>query len=329
MLILSKADIQKVFNMKDAIQASKTALRIYSEKKCIVPLRINIEIMKEQGHCLFMPAYAKEKNAIGIKIVSIFPNNAALGKPSVPAQMILMDGKSGEICAMLDGTYLTQLRTGALQGAATDILANADAKTGVLFGTGGQASAQLEAMLNVRKLDKIKIIGTNYNRTQLFVDEMQKQFSHFDTQLVAVQDGNQAILDTDIITTVTNSKIPVFDGTLVKKGTHINGMGSYMQDMQELPETIVKSANKIFFDTREGVLAEAGDFIIPMNKGLVKTEDFDGELGEVIMGNVNGRETAQDITLFKSVGTAILDLITAHSIYIKALERGIGQHIEI
>lgn len=329
MLILSKTDIQKVFTMKEAIQASKEALRIYSENKCIVPLRLNINILKEQGQSLFMPAYAEELNAIGIKIVSIFPKNISFGKPSVPAQMILIDGTTGEVCAMLDGTYLTQLRTGALQGAATDILAKTDAQVAVLFGTGGQASTQLEAMLNVRNLAEIRVVGTNFNRTQDFVETMQKRFAQFNIKIIAVKDGNQAIKDTDIITVVTTSKTPVFDGALVKKGTHVNGIGSYMPDMQELPETIIRSANKIFFDTSEGVLAEAGDFIIPMNKGSVSMADFDGDLGEVILGTRKGRETEQEITLFKSVGTAILDLVTAHNIYKKALASNIGQNVEI
>lgn len=329
MIILSKTDIQKIFTMKEAIQASKEALRIYSEKKCIVPLRLNVNVLKEQGQSLFMPAYAEELNVIGIKIVSMFPKNLSLGKPSVPAQMILMDGTTGEVCAMLDGTYLTQLRTGALQGAATDILAKADAQIAVLFGTGGQAGTQLEAMLNVRKLEEIRIVGTDFNRTQYFVETMQKRFAQFSSKIIAVKDGNHAIKDADIITVVTTSKTPVFDGAFIKKGAHVNGIGSYMPDMQELPEKIIRSANKIFFDTSEGVLAEAGDFIIPMNKGSLTAADFDGDLGEVILGTIKGRETEQEITLFKSVGTAILDLVTAHHIYKKALECNLGLSVEM
>jgi ornithine cyclodeaminase len=322
MLILSKTDIQKLFTMQDAIQASKEALRIYSEKKSIVPLRLNIDIQKEQGQCLFMPAYAEELNIVGVKIVSIFPHNVSLGKSSISGQMMLIDGKTGEVCAMLDGAYLTQLRTGALQGAATDILARADAKVAVLFGTGGQADAQLEAMLSVRKLEEVFVAGTNFDRTQLFVKAMQKKFASFNTKIVAVKDGNAALKEADIITVVTTSKTPVFDGTLVKKGTHINGIGSFMPDMQELPETIIQPANKIYFDT-DAVLAEAGDFIIPLKKGLITTADFDGDLGEVILGTIKGRETEEEVTVFKSVGTAILDLVTAHHIYKKALNQSI------
>lgn len=329
MLILTKADIKKVFTMKDAIEADKEALRMYSAGKSVVPLRVNIDIPKEQGQSLFMPAYVEDIEATGIKIVSVYPKNIEKGKPSVPAQMVLLDGETGEVCAIMDGTYLTQLRTGAVQGAATDILARKDAKIAVLFGTGGQAGTQLEAMLNVRNLDEVRVFDINFERAQEFAQMMQEEFAHFNTKIVAVKDGNEAVKDADIITSVTTSKRPVFDGTLVKKGVHVNGVGAYTPEMQELPETIIQQADKVFFDTKEGVLAEAGDFIIPIEKGMISDKDFEGELGEIILGEVNGRETAEEITLFKTVGTAVLDVVTAHKIYQKALEMKVGQQVEI
>ncbi|MBR2569780.1 MAG: ornithine cyclodeaminase family protein, partial [Paenibacillus sp.] len=294
MLILTKQHIEQVFTMKDAIEADKEALRLYTEGKCEVPLRVNIDIPKQQGQSLFMPAYVEGLDATGVKIVSVFPNNIKQGKPSVPAQMILLDGKTGEVCAIMDGTYLTQLRTGAVQGAATDILARADSKIAVLFGTGGQASAQLEAMLNVRDLDEVRVFDLDYERAKSFAAQMQQQFASFKTRIVAVEDGDAAIVDADIITAVTTSKRPVFNGKLVKKGNHINGVGAYKPQMQELPEIIVQRADKVVFDTTEGVLAEAGDVIIPMDKGIVSKQDFTGELGQVILGQAKGRENDED-----------------------------------
>lgn len=329
MLILTKEDIKKVFSMTDAIQASQEALCIYSEGKCVVPLRTSIDIPKQQGQSLFMPAYIEELNVTGIKIVSIYPMNIDLHKPSVSAQMILLDGKTGEPCAMMDGTYLTQLRTGALQGVATNTLARQDAKIAVLIGTGGQAGAQLEAMLNVRNLKEVRVLGTHFGRAKLFAATMQKELMQFNTKIFAVENRDEAIKDADIITTVTNSKEPVFNARFVKKGTHINGIGSYLPDMQELPESLIKNADKIIFDTREGVLAEAGDILIPMKLGMISETDFEGELGEVLLGKVKGRETEQEITIFKSVGTAILDVVTAYRIYMKALEMMIGKDLKI
>lgn len=329
MLILTKQHIEQVFTMKDAIEADKEALRLYTEGKCEVPLRVNIDIPKQQGQSLFMPAYVEGLDATGVKIVSVFPNNIKQGKPSVPAQMILLDGKTGEVCAIMDGTYLTQLRTGAVQGAATDILAREDSKIAVLFGTGGQASAQLEAMLNVRDLEEVRVFDLDYERAKSFAAQMQQQFASFKTRIVAVEDGDAAIVDADIITAVTTSKRPVFNGNLVKKGTHINGVGAYTPQMQELPEIIVQRADKVVFDTTEGVLAEAGDVIIPMDKGIVSKQDFAGELGQVILGQAKGRENDEEITLFKTVGTAVLDVVTAQLIYEKAMQHGVGQQVEI
>lgn len=329
MLILTKQHIEQVFTMKDAIEADKEALRLYTEGKCEVPLRVNIDIPKQQGQSLFMPAYVEGLDATGVKIVSVFPNNIKQGKPSVPAQMILLDGKTGEVCAIMDGTYLTQLRTGAVQGAATDILARADSKIAVLFGTGGQASGQLEAMLNVRDLEEVRVFDLDYERAKSFAAQMQQQFASFNTRIVAVEDGDAAIVDADIITAVTTSKRPVFNGNLVKKGTHINGVGAYTPQMQELPEVIVQRADKVVFDTTEGVLAEAGDVIIPMDKGIVSKQDFTGELGQVILGQAKGRENDEEITLFKTVGTAVLDVVTAQLIYEKAMQHGVGQQVEI
>ena len=156
---------------------------------------------------------------------------------------------------------------------------------------------------------------------------MQKKFAHYTTKIIAIKDSHPAINEADIITAITNSKTPVFDGKAVKPGAHINGMGAYTPAMQELPDSILQAADKILFDTKEGVLAEAGDFLIPLKQGIVREQDFTGELGEVILGKVKGRETDEEITLFKSVGTAVLDLVVAVKLYEKALQLNRGKKI--
>lgn len=327
MLILNKNDIKNLFTMQEAMSASREALRMYAEGKSIVPLRINIDMPKQQGQSLFMPAYVDEMNAVGIKVVSVFPKNIELNKASVSAQMILLDGQTGEVCALIDGTYLTQLRTGALQGLATDILARKDAKIAALFGTGGQAATQLEAMLTVRNLAEVRVFDIDFNRAKHFAVTMQKEFARFNTSIIAVHDGDEAVKQADIITAVTTAKKPVFDGTLVKKGSHINGIGAYTPEMQELPETIICNADKIIFDIYANVLAEAGDIIIPMKSGAITEADFTGDLGDVILGKIKGRESEQEITLFKAVGTALLDVVAAHKIYQKALTQRVGSYI--
>lgn len=329
MLLLSREDIKKVFTMKDAIEADKEAFILYSEGKSIVPLRTNIGIPKHNGQGLFMPAYIEDLDSAGIKIVSVFPKNLEIGKPSVPAKMVLIDGKTGEVCCIMDGTYLTQLRTGAASGTATELLARHDAKKGMLFGTGGQAATQLEAMLTVRKLDTVKVVDIDAGRARSFADTMQMVFSHFDVEIDLCEDPDSFISEADIITTVTTSKKPVLEGRKVKKGAHINAVGAYTHEMQELDDYIVSNADKVIVDSREAALSEAGDLIIPLNKGLIRAERINGELGELLLGKLKGRETNEEITIFKTVGLAVLDVVTAHHIYHKAQSLGIGIQVDI
>lgn len=325
MLLLTKKDIKTVFSMKDAIEVDKKAFRIFSEGGSVVPLRVNIDVPKFEGSTLYMPGYVGELDSLGVKIVAIFPRNAAKGKPSVPATMVLLDGTSGEVCCILDGTYLTQLRTGAATGAATDILARKDAKIGSLIGTGGQAASQLEALLEARKFSEVRIFDINKERTAAFVEQMQVELADYGTVIRAADSSDEAVKDADVITTVTTSNQPVFNGRLVKEGAHINGIGSFLPHMQELDEYLVQRSDKIFFDSQDAVLAESGDMIIPLKNGTVKQAKFTGDIGKVIAGTLKGRETKEEITLFKSVGMAVLDVVTANAIYQKALKQGIGQ----
>ncbi|HBJ2609898.1 ornithine cyclodeaminase family protein [Clostridium botulinum] len=329
MLILTAEDIKKVFTMRDAIEADKEAFRLYSTNKAEVPLRTNINIPKYNGTSLFMPGYVEELDTAGIKIVSVFPENVKLGKPAVPAKMILLDGKTGEVSAIMDGTYLTQLRTGASAGAATDILAKEDAKIGALIGAGGQALCQLEALLAARNLEIVKVYSRNFEKVKAFVEEAKKNLSKYGTEIIGVNSSDEAIENADVITVVTTATSPVFDGRKVKEGAHINGVGSYMKHMQEIDEYIISRADKIYLDSKEAVLSEAGDFIIPLQKGIIKEDKITGELGQVISKAIDGRTIESEITLFKSVGIAVQDVVTAYKIYEKALENKVGKEIEI
>ena len=324
MLLLTKMDIKSIFTMSDAIEADKDAFRIYSEGKSVVPLRTNIAVPKYEGQILFMPGYVDEMDAIGVKIVSVFPQNMQKGKPTTPATMVLIDGCSGEVCAILDGTYLTQLRTGAASGAATDILARSGAQIGALIGTGGQGASQLEAMVTARKLKEVRVFDVDIIRAQKFVEEMKNEISNCNTIFKAVSTSDDAIKDADIITTVTTARKPTFNGNLVKAGAHVNAVGSYMPHMQELDPVLLNRANKIYFESTQAVLSESGDIIIPLKQGLITKEKFTGEIGQVIMGTLKGRESDEEITVFKTVGIATQDVVTARKIYNKAIEQNIG-----
>lgn len=294
------------------------------EGKCNAPLRTNIQAPKQDGCFLFMPAYVEEMDTASLKIVNVFPHNIDQGLPALPAQVMLIDGKTGVVKSLMDGISVTQIRTGAASGAAFDILAKKECKIGALIGTGGQGAAQLEAMLEARQLEEVRVCGLHYDRTEAFVKQMQKEMERYDARILPVKSSDEAVEDADLIITATPAEKPVFDGTRVKKGATISCIGSYQHHMQEMPPVILTRASKIYFDSEEAVLSEAGDILIPLEDGTITKDNFTGDLGNVIKGEVTGRENDEEIIVFKSVGVATQDLVAAREIYDKAVKAGIG-----
>lgn len=330
-LVLKESDISSICTMSDIISAVKEALSIYSNNQSDIPLRTNLNIPEYNGQCLFMNGYAGPAKALGVKIVSVYPNNINKNLTSVPAVMVLVNAETGIVNALIDGTFLTKLRTGAISGLATEILSRKNSKILALFGTGGQATTQLEAILTVRKIELVKVYDIVYERAENFAQKMCELFSKKfnNVKIIAAKSSDEAVENADIITTVTTSKKPVFNAEKVKKNVHINGVGSYTPDMCEVPEEIVIRANKIFVDTKDGAIKESGDLIQPIKKGLIKIEEINGELGEVINGKIKGRENDEEMTFFKTTGSAILDLVAAQKIYEIAKERKIGKVINL
>ncbi|WP_419727333.1 ornithine cyclodeaminase family protein [Terrisporobacter petrolearius] len=324
MLLLSRKDIRKVFTMKDAIETNKECFKLFSEGKSEVPLRTTIQAPNHNGVFLFMPSYVEELDAAGLKVVNIFPENVKENLPTAPAQVLLIDGKTGIVTAILDGTYVTQLRTGASSGAAFDLFAIKNAKIGALIGTGGQAATQLEAMMVARELDEVRIFDLDEKRRQAFVNEMQEELKCYNTKIVEATSSDNAIENADIIVTVTPSTKPVFDATKVKKGATVSCVGAYQHHMQEMDPAILPRASKIYFDSEEAVLSEAGDILIPLEQGIITKDDFTGDIGDVLLGKVVGRENDEEIIVYENVGIGVLDLMTARAIYLKAVEAEVG-----
>ena len=329
-LILKESDISSMITMKDIIEADKEALSIYSSQKSNIPLRSNLNVPEFNGQCLFMNGYAAPAKALGVKIVSVYPDNINKNIPSVPATMVLVNAETGMVNSLIDGTYLTRLRTGAISGLATDILARKDSKIFALFGTGGQAVTQLEAVLTVRNIEEVRVFDISKERAEEFAKKMSDKFGKkFNVKIIAAESSDATIDNADIITTVTTSKKPVFDANKVKKNAHINGVGSYTPEMQEIPGDILVKANKIFVDTRDGAINESGDLINPIKDGLIQKEKINGELGEVINGVIKGRENDDEMTFFKTTGSAVLDLVAAQKIYEMAKVKKVGQMVDL
>lgn len=324
MILLNREEIRRVFSMRDAIEANRVAYTLLSEGKCVVPLRTQIPSPAVEGTFLFMPSFSQELGAAGLKIVNIFPQNAEKGLTTSPASVLLMDGQSGVITAMMDGTCVTQMRTGAASGLAFSLFARKDAAVGALIGTGSQAACQLEAMLTACALKEVRIFSRNAEKRHAFVEQMRAELASFGAELIAADSADEAVDGADVIVTVTPSTVPTFSAQRVKPGAVISGIGSYQHQMQEIDPAIFRRSAKIYFDSREAVLSESGDITKPLADGTLRESQFTGDIGEVLLGKVPARESEEEIIVFKAVGVGVQDLVAAQQILQKATEQGVG-----
>ncbi|HEY70624.1 MAG TPA: ornithine cyclodeaminase family protein [Anaerolineae bacterium] len=323
--VLSAKEVCKALPMADAIEAMKRAFRQLSGGKAELPLRSRIEI--EQGFTLFMPAYLHQHSDLAVKIVSVFPQNPEQGLPTIHAAVLLLDSHNGAPIALMEGASLTAIRTGAASGAATDLLASPEAKTVAILGSGVQARTQLEAVCTVREIERAWVYSIDPPGMQTFVKEMAG-YGPIPQDLKLAKDADQAVSQADIICTATTSSTPVFDGTRVPNGVHINAVGSFTPAMQELDEEIIKRAT-VIVDSRQAVLAEAGDLIIPIQRGVISEAWIQAELGEIVQGTHPGRVDPDQITVFKSVGVAVQDAAAAAQAFIGASQAGLGHWISL
>jgi len=319
-ILLSRKDLRKLLTMGEVIEAVEKGFCEYKAGRCAVPVRLPVKIEKAEGVFLFMPSYLEREGSFGTKIVSVFPGNLSLGLSTLQSVYLLNDPTTGEFLALMDGILLTGMRTGATSAVATKHLSRKDAETLGIIGTGAQATFQVEAICKVRSIRRILV----YDKDQGMAENFSKiAFESLQIPVKVMPTPREVITDSDILVTVTTSKVPVFDGRDLKAGTHINAVGAYSPEMREVDEVTVKNS-KIVVDTYEGCMAEAGDLLIPMRDGKLSKESIYADLGEIVLGKKPGRIRDDEITLFESVGFALEDLVTARLAYQKAKERGMG-----
>jgi alanine dehydrogenase len=325
-LFLSRKDIESVLRMEDAIEAVESAFRSHGLGTVTLPLRTSIRVEKNNGSVLFMPAYIGAMEALGIKVVSIYPENPSkYNLPTILGVVLLTDVKTGDTLAIMDGAYLTSIRTGAASGVATKYLARKDAKKVGIIGTGVQGRTQLIAISKVRKVENVKAFDIIRDRCEAFCSELSKELG---VHVTPVDSSEKAVRGSDIIATASTSKTPVLMGNWLEEGAHVNAIGSHSPTARELDVTAIKRA-RVIVDSREAALKEAGDLIIPISEGLITSDHIYAELGEIINGKRPGRENQKTITIFKSQGLAIQDISTASKVYEVALKRGIGTKLMI
>jgi len=313
----TKEDIRKKISMGKAIDLMRGAFLQLSAGVAQVPVRRVIDSHDQSGRVLFMPSYSSAYGLFGLKMVSVFDHNTRLNLPIIQGMIMVMDGQTGTPLGLLDAEYLTALRTGAASGLATDLLARKNSEILAIFGSGVQAETQLEGVLDVRPIKEVIVFGKTQSKTVSFCQRMTEKFSVGIHSARAPQELNRA----DIICTATTSSTPVFQKDHLKKGVHINGIGSYKPAMQEIPSEVIQHATLIV-DQRAASLTEAGDIVIPIRQGFITNDHIHAELGEIISGSKKGRISEDQITVFKSVGNAIQDLALAHCILGRIEELG-------
>jgi ornithine cyclodeaminase/alanine dehydrogenase-like protein (mu-crystallin family) len=324
---LDASDVRQALPMGSAIDAMKDAFAQLSMGKATVPMRSHIEVKQHSGITLFMPALLHESQDMAIKIVSVFPNNMERGEPTINALVVAIDAETGMPKAVIEGASLTAIRTGAASGAATDLLAREDAIIAAIFGSGVQARTQLEAVCTVRKIQEVRVFSLDEPGARAFIEEIAG-LGPIPKNIRIVNTPTDAIIKADIICTATTSSTPVFDGKDLELGTHINAVGSFTPEMQELDiETVKKSL--VVVDSREAALIEAGDLIIPIERGEIKPEWIYAEIGDLVRSVKPGRTDPTQITLFKSVGIAVQDAISASLALARADEIGLGKTLRL
>lgn len=328
MLILNANEVQQALPMKDAISAMKDAYASLSDGTAVAPLRTRLPIPSRDAVSLFMPAYMKKESAeaLAVKVVSLYPSNPPRGLAYIQAAVLVFDPETGRATALLEGSVLTAIRTGAGSGAAIDLLARKDSKIAAIFGAGPQGKTQLEAACSARNIETAFIYNPTAAKAEAFVKEMAGR-GNIPKDIRVAKTPKEAIEHADIICTATGSKQPVFEDKDVKAGAHISAIGAYTPEMQELPiETVARA--RIVVDSRATVMEEAGDIVKAMKAGLINEWNIHAELGEIVLGIKPGRQSDDEITFFKSVGNAVQDAVAAQVALKNAHAMKLGVEVE-
>ncbi len=326
--ILGVREIEEAISMAEAVEVVKDAFVQLSLRQAQAPVRISLNLEERGDVALIMPAYLSNTKALGTKMVTVLPQNRQISLPAVQGLVVLFDASSGFPLAILEGTHLTRFRTGAATGAATQILSRKDSRNLALFGAGGQSFFQIKGVLTARRIERIRIFDPRPESVDSLLVRLRKDPVTRDVELFKAGSPAQALEGADIVVTATNSIRPIFEGRFLEEGSHINAIGAYKPEMQEVDEETIRRA-KIFVDSAEACLEEAGDLIIPLKKGGIQKKDILAELGEVIAGKKPGRRASREITYFKSVGNAIQDVSVGQAIFRQAQEKSLGQEVEL
>jgi len=323
-LIVNHQEVRQWLPMGECMDVMAETLKMLSRGNAVNPLRHAMWLPDKAGLIGMMPAYLGDTEVMGLKAISVFPGNHTTDFDSHQGTVMLFETKNGRLLAMMDASKITAIRTAAVSGVATRLLAREDASDLAILGSGVQAGTHLEAMRIARKITGVRVWSQHFDHAQKFADQASAGHS---TPIKAVDTVEEAVDGADIICTVTSATEPVLQGDWISPGTHINAVGSSVAFAREL-DTAAVVKSKLFVDRRESTLNEAGDFLFPKKEGAIDDGHIRAEIGDILLDKISGRESSDEITLFKSLGLAAEDVASAHHIYQKLLQQNEGQWVK-
>jgi ornithine cyclodeaminase len=320
-LVVNGPEVRRLLPMNQCMDVMAQTLMALGRGDALNPLRTMMSLPEPSGLLVVMPSYMT--GAMGLKVISVMPGNLGTDFDSHQGAVLLFEAQHGSLLAIMDASEITAIRTAAVSGVATQTLARADAGDLAILGSGVQARTHLEAMLVARSIRRVRVWSPNVERRHQFADEESKRHH---IHIEAVDSAQAAVEGADLICTTTASREPVLRGEWLSSGTHLNVVGASLKTTREVDTAAMVKA-RLFVDRRESTLNEAGDFLIPKSEGAVDDNHIQGEVGAVLLGKIPGRQSANEITLFKSLGLAVEDLASAQHIYQNALQQNTGLRV--
>ena len=324
-LVVNQTEVPTLLPMNECMTAMEVALKSLTRGAATNPLRQILWLPEKVGALGMMPAYSADLGAMGLKVIGVFPGNQGTEYDSHQGAVLLFETEHGRLQALIDATEITAIRTAAVSGVATKLLARVGAKDLAVLGSGVQARTHLEAMLLVRPIERVRVWSRTPDHARSFAERESERHSR---EIETITSAEADVEGADIICTTTAASEPILQGDWLSSGAHINAVGSSIPSAREL-DTAAVVRSRLFVDRKESTLNEAGDYLFPKNEGVIDENHIIAEIGELLLDRHPGRESDEEITLFKSLGLAVEDLASAAWIYERAREKGLGKVIEL
>ncbi len=325
MIVLSQVEVERLLPMGKCIDLMASALAALARGEAVLPLRTILMIPQTKNAFGVMPAYLGTPETIGAKIITVYPGNHGTEFDSHQGAVLLFDPENGVLSAVLDATSVTTIRTAAVSGVATRLLARESASTLAIIGAGVQGHAHLEAICAVRPIRALRVWSRTRANAEQLANTAREKFS---LDATVSSTGKEAVRGADVVCTTTSAREPVVLGDWLAPGTHLNIVGSAGRGAREV-DTAAVVRSRLYVDRRESALKEPGDIIIPLEEGAITPEHIVGEIGEILIDKAPARRDDREITLFKSLGLAIEDLAAANYVVAEARRTGAGVEISL